>query len=89
MKRSKGSCQVKKNPRKTRIGQTPPTHHRIQFFIFLETCTTTKNNTKKLFSVFNFFFNLTKPLSNWPILCRKISLLPVITRLSGALIHIL
>ena len=45
---TKGFCQVIKkfkNPRKTRIGQTSPTHSHIQFF-FLKTCTTTKNNTK-------------------------------------------
>ena len=35
-----------KHPRKTRIGQTTPTHPLSIFFFFLETCTTTKNNTK-------------------------------------------
>ena len=56
----KESCQGKKNPeirgklglaiqslRVVQMGHTAPTHPLFIFLSFLETCTTTNNNTKK------------------------------------------
>ena len=42
--RTKGFCQVSKNPRKTRTGRTPPTHPLIHFFF--ENTWKHSNNTK-------------------------------------------
>ena len=46
-----GLVKLKKNPRKTRIGQTPPTHPNINFFYFyfktIGNMKTTQKNTQK------------------------------------------
>ena len=63
----RGSCRVKKNPRTTRIGQTPTTHPPIHFIKKMKHVQTLKKS--------RIFSNSTRPLSQctWQENCDGLS----------------